>query len=161
MKFRKIEETNGQSSFIKLKDKESVVGVFQGDIYEFFVIWNPGQKPVEVSEGTPGAKLRFRLNFFVKDGPVFTPKILEGGVTMYRQLEELHAEYDLSTIFVKITRNGTSTDTVYSILPSKQQIKKEELAHIKTLKLHDLSGKKETDSSAVAPWDSDSSEIPF
>lgn len=159
MKFRKIEEHSGSNNFIKLKDKESVVGVFQGDIYELFVRWENG-KATEVPESANGASFRFRINFVVKEGTTFVPKIIEQGVTVYRQLEELHAEYDLSTIFVKITRNGTGTDTSYSIIPSKAQIKKEELAHIKTLKLHDLSGKKEAGSDNGVSFDSDE-EIPF
>lgn len=159
MKFRKIEEYSGSNNYIKLKDKESVVGVFQGDIHELFVKWENG-KATEVSESTQGASFRFRINFVVKDGATFVPKIIEQGVTVYRQLEELHAEYDLSTIFVKITRNGTGTDTAYSIIPSKAQIKKEELAHIKTLKLHDLTGKKESQADDGVPFDS-TEEIPF
>jgi hypothetical protein len=148
MKFRKIEETNMSNNFVKLKDKESVVGVFAGDIHEITGDWIE-QKFIE----SPGGKsFRFRINLIVKEGSTFVPKIFEQGVTVYRQLEELHAEYDLSTIFVKITRNGISTDTAYSVLPSKAQLKKEELEHIKTLKLHDLSSKKET-TQQTPPWD--------
>ena len=158
MKFRKIEDVTGSNNYIKLKDKESIVGVFQGDIHEFFVRWENG-KATEVAEGAPGASFRFRVNFVLKDGSTFAPKIFEQGVTVYRQLEELHAEYDLTTIFVKITRNGVGQDTSYSVLPSKAQIKKEELAHIKTLKLHDLSGKKE-ESQDFQIMDHDE-EIPF
>lgn len=142
MQFRKIEEPSGSQDYIKLKDKESIVGIFIGELYEFYSVFE-NKKPREVPEGTDGARFRFRVNFVVKDGPTFTPKIFENSATVYRQLEELHTEYDgLDTIYVKITRNGEGLDTTYSILPSKQPPKKEELAHIKTLKLHDLTNRK-------------------
>lgn len=151
MQFKRIEESAGGGQFIRLKDKESVVGVFMGEPHDFMKAWNDGDRP----------SFRFHINFIVKEGPTFTPKIFEQGITVYRQLEELHAEYGLDTIYVKITRNGTTkSDTTYSILPSKKQISKEELEHIKTLKLHDLSGKKKADGYNGAPFDSDE-EIPF
>lgn len=128
MRFKKIEEQTGAGNFVKLKDKESIVGVFMGEPYDFMKSWRDGDKP----------RFRFRINFIVKEGPTFVPKIFENNLTVYRQLEELHAEYGLDTIYVKITRNGIEKDTTYSILPSKQQIKKEEMDHIKTIKLHDL-----------------------
>lgn len=157
MQFRKIEDVGGKQDYIKLKDKESVVGVFVGEPFEFYTQWENG-KPRVVPEGTAGAGFRFRLNFVVKEGPTFTPKIFENGVTVYRQLGDLNDEYEgLENIYVKITRNGTGTDTTYSILPSKQQIKKEEIAHIKTLKLHDLSGQKSEVVGGIDPND----EIPF
>lgn len=160
MRFKKIEEVSGSQDYIRLKDKESVVGVFVGDPYEFFSIFE-NKKPREVPEGTSGAKFRFRLNFVVKDGTNFIPKIFENSATVYRQLDELNAEYDgLDTIYVKITRNGEGLDTTYSILPSKNPPKKEELAHIKTLKLHDLSVKKSDDAYKGSPFELDE-EIPF
>lgn len=155
MQFRKIEETAGSQSYIRLKDKESVVGMFVGDPYEFFSLWE-NSKPRAVPEGTPGASFRFRLNFVVREGTNFTPKIFENGATVYRQLDELNAEYDgLDTIYVKITRNGSGMETTYSILPSKAAPKAEELKHIKSLDLHDLSHKEKP------ATNSSDEEIPF
>lgn len=156
MRFRKLEETSGAQDYVRLKDKESVVGIFIGDLYEYYSVWE-NKKPREVPKETPGAKFRFRVNFIVKDGPTFTPKIFENSASVYRQLEELHAEYDgLDTIYVRVTRNGEGLDTTYSTMPGKKQPTPEEIAHIKTLKLHDLSGQK----SNVPSFDSDE-EIPF
>lgn len=136
MKFRDDIPEGGNSKFLKLKkDKESVVGIFMGDLYEFYVVWEGG-KSRQVAEGTPNSKFRFRVNFVVKEGPVYVPKIFEQGLTVYRQLAELHAEYDLEKTVIKVTRNGTGTDTTYSLLPLlKQQITKEAEAHLKTLEL--------------------------
>ena len=159
MKFREIEEVAGANNFLKLKDKESVVGVFAGDPREFFVKWE-NNKSREVPEGTPDASFRFRINFVVREGSQFVPKIWEQGVTVYRQLAELHSEYDLTKTYMKVTRQGTGTDTTYSLLPSKKEPTEAERAHIKTLKLHELSGKKEASTEAPAPFDEDA-EIPF
>lgn len=156
MQFRKIEDSNGSKDYIRLKDKESIVGVFVGNLHEYYSIWE-NKKPREVPEGTDGAKFRFRINMVVKEGPTFSPKIFENNVNVYRQLEELHAEYGLSTIYVKVTRNGEGLDTTYSILPSKKPPSDAELAHIKTLKLHDLSGQKQ---SAPLSFNTDD-DIPF
>ncbi len=156
MRFKKIEEHSGNGDYIKLKDKESIIGVFVGEPYEFNAVFE--QRYVEVPEGTKGAKFRFRINFIVKDGPTFSPRIFENSATVYRQLEELHTEYGLDSIFVKITRNGDGLETTYSILPGKKTPTAEELQHIKTLKLHDLSGKKDD---AKEPIFDKDEEIPF
>lgn len=173
MKFKKIEEGSSAQDFIKLKDKESVVGVFVGDLYEFHSIFE-NQKQREVSGNTPGAKFRFRVNFMVKQGPSFVPKIFENSATVYRQLEELHTEYDgLDSIFVKITRHGEKLDTTYAIMPSKQPLKDEEKQIIKSIKLHELRQKdqqpqqKEKGDHNEPPFDDDppafdsTDEIPF
>ena len=155
MKFRELPENGGPKNFIKLKDKESIEGICMGDIHEFSVLWENGKSRI-VPEGTPKAGFRFRINFITKEGSVYVAKILEQSATVYRTLGELHDEYDLSTIVVRITRNGTGTDTTYSVLPLlKKQLTKEILEHLKTVPLNELS----TDS---APKGVDSGEeIPF
>lgn len=136
MKFRTdIPEGGGSKNFLKLKDKESVSGIFMGDLHEFYVEWEAGKSRV-VPEGAPGAKFRFRVNFVVKEGSVYVPKIFEQGLTVYRDLAAIHEEYPLDSIVVKITRNGTGTDTTYNLLPLlKQAITKETAAHLKTIEL--------------------------
>lgn len=136
MQFRKdLPESGGSKNFLKLKDKESVSGIFMGELHEFFVMWENGKSRV-VSDGDEGAKFRFRVNFVIKEGAVYVPKIFEQGLTVYRQLSELNDEYGLESIVVKITRNGIGTDTAYSLLPLiKQTISKEVATHLKTVEL--------------------------
>jgi hypothetical protein len=156
MRFREIPDTGGSKNFLKLKDKESVSGIFMGDIQEFYILWENGKSRV-VPEGTSGAKFRFRVNFLVKEGSVYVPRIFEQGLTVYRLLAELDHEYGLDTIMVKVTRNGTGTDTTYSALPLlKQQITKETLAHLKTVELFPLGAEKNSSQS-----DFEAEEIPF
>lgn len=158
MRFRtddELPETGGSKNFVKLKDKESIEGIFRGDIHEFFVLWENG-KSKEVTEGTPEAKFRFRINFVIKEGAVYVPKIFEQGLTVYNQLRELNNEYGLDGIVVKVTRNGTGTDTTYSTLPLlKKALTKETLAHLETMELLPL-----TSQTKPAQEKADS-EIPF
>lgn len=158
MQFRKdLPETGGSKNFLKLKDKESVTGIFMGDLYEFFVIWENGKSQV-VPEGTPNAKFRFRVNFVMKENGVYVPKIIEQGLTFYRDLAAINEEYPLETIVVKVTRNGTGTDTTYNLLPLlKQEITKEARDHLKTLELLPLEHSQKNNDQHPAF----SEEIPF
>ena len=137
MKFKSdLPETgSGSNNFLKLKDKESVVGIFRGEPRDFFAMWD-GKKYVEVAEDDPNGFFRFKINFVVKEGSNYVAKIFENGSQVYKQLAELHTEYDLQETTVKITRNGTGTDTSYSILPLlKTPPSKETLAFLKKLEL--------------------------
>ncbi len=158
MKFKdatELPEGGGSKNFLKLKDKESISGIFRGDLAEFFVLWENG-KSREVDAGTPGGKFRFRVNFVHKEGSVYVPKIFEQGLMVYNQLRELNEEYGLDEIVVKITRNGTGTDTTYSILPLlKQAITPETMKYINAMELLPLEGK----TSAEKPTGDDA--LPF
>jgi hypothetical protein len=138
MKFKtdnELPEGGGSKNFLKLKDKESVQGIFRGDLHELFIFWENG-KSREVEPGFQGAKFRFRVNFVMKEGAVYVPKIFEQGLTVYNQLRELNEEYGLEEIVVKITRNGTGTDTTYSVLPLlKQTLSKEVMKYLETMEL--------------------------
>ena len=159
MRFRKDLPDSGGKNFIKLKDKESVSGIFMGDTQEFFCLWQEG-KYKEVPEGTAGASFRFRINFVVKEGSVYVPKILEQGKTVYQQLSDLHDEYNLENVVIKITRNGsTKNDTTYTLLPLRQEISEETKAYLRTLKLNDFSSKVSDDPGPTPPGYDD--EIPF
>lgn len=161
MRFRKDLPDSGGANYVKLKNGESISGIFYGDIHEFWAIWRDG-KPGEVPEGTPGAGFRFRVNFIVKEGAVYVPKILEQGKTVYQDLGALHEEYNLEETVVKITRHGSSmNDTAYMILPLKQELSAEAKAHLKTLKLNDLSGKPKSSGDNDRPFSPDDEEIPF
>ncbi len=154
-----VQDGSGSKDYVKLKDQESITGVFMGDPYEFSSVWEDGQSRV-VKAGTPDAKFRFKINFIVKDGSTFTPKIFENGAKVYRQLKELHDEYELDKILVKVTRNGSGTDTTYSILPLlKQTINKETAEYLSKLELLPLVRKEQKAPSVSGNDETD--EIPF
>lgn len=117
MKFNKDLAESIGGNFLKLKDKESVYGMFRGDPREYNSLFVDG-KGAEVPPGTPGSKFRFRINFLLKVGDEYQMKIIENGATFYNQMADLNDEYPLETTVVKITRKGSGRDdTSYSILP--------------------------------------------
>lgn len=153
MKFRDPDDlpSSGGKNFVKLKDGEHIHGIFMGDIYEFFNVWENG-KGKAVPEGTPNASFRFRINFVVKEGAAYVPKVFEQGVTVYKQLAELNDVYPLEKTLMRITRKGSSiSDTTYTVMPMPQPVTPETLAVLKTLELNDLTGKKKSGGSTV-PW---------
>lgn len=174
MKFRDQKDmpvTGG--AFLKMRDGEKIHGIFLGDIHEFYSLWTDN-KPKEVPEGTAGASFRFRVNFVVKEGAVFVPKVFEQGVTVYKSLAELNEIYPLDKTLVQISRKGsTINDTTYSIVPLPQPISESTLAHLKTIELNDLTGKAKSGGRSDVPWPNEAppqggpsqmdehSEIPF
>lgn len=158
MKFKSdIPDGSSSKHFIKLKDKESITGIFRGEPFEFYTLWENGKSRI-VPEGTPKAGFRFRINFVVKDGPVYVPKIFENGPMIYKQLAELNDEYGLDSVVMKITRNGTGLDTTYSLFPLlKQAISPETLKHLDALDLLKL----DQDSGNLAPPGGPNDEMGF
>jgi hypothetical protein len=143
MKFRKdLPESQTAGTYLKLKDQESVTGIFRGNTHEFFSVWE-NKKAIIVPEGTPGAKFRFRVNFVVKDGTTYVPRIFEQGQTVYEIMAELHEEYNLEQTVVKITRKGTELDTTYTLLPLlKHEISQETMNYLDHMDLLPLDGQK-------------------
>lgn len=125
----KFQEGGGGSeegkTFFKLKDKESAKVVFRGDPYEYKQHWINQRGVICVgSEQCPHCKagnkpgFRFRINLLMNENGVFVSKIWEQGWTVYNQLKDIHADYDLEKTIVKVARSGSGqNDTSYSILP--------------------------------------------
>ncbi len=149
MQFKKNSETGGTSGkhFVKLKDKESIVGVFRGDPYDFRQHW-VGSKS-QVCTGTDCAEcakknkagFRFRLNFITRDpNGKFVAQIFEQGWNVYENLRSLHeSDYDLERTILRITRNGVEKQTSYTIVPvPKHAVTDEMNQEFLKIKLHDL-----------------------
>lgn len=159
MKFRRDLPEQASGDFLKLKDQESVTGIFRGEAYTYFVKWE-GKKATIVPEGTQGAKFRFRINFVVKDGTTYVPKIFEQGQTVYETMAELHDEYNLETTVVKITRKGIELKTEYTLMPLlKHEIPMETMNYLDKMKLLSLDGKKEE--AKYEDFDAKRDELPF
>ncbi len=162
MRFKKDlpQAGSGSTSYLKLKDKESVVGVFQGMPHEFYATFKDGKYVEE-----PGGKFRFKINFVIKEGTTFVPKIFEQGQVVYEQLGALHDEYGLDSVTVKITRRGEKLDTSYDILPLRGEISAETKAVLKSIKLHDFGNGGHDDTPFPTefhgPPDGDNDELPF
>lgn len=152
-------------SFLKLKDGESAIGVFKGDPYEFYEIYQQGVVPA----GTKGASFRFRINFITREGASYVAKVFQNGVTVYKTLKYLNEEYDgLENVVVKISRTGsTKDDTIYHVLPlpPKQQPTEDGWTLINEVELQDLSeGEKKSIKEPdfdQTPMPNEHDEIPF
>lgn len=126
-------------NFLKLKEGESILGVFRGEPHVVYKKWE-NNKSVPAEYGDQGAKFGFRVNFITKIKDQYQPVIWEQGAIVYTQLKEFNKDYPLESTIVKITRQGTGLDTTYSILPNpKGHIVTPELeAALSGVKLADL-----------------------
>jgi len=131
---------DGGGLYIRLKDGDSVEGVFRGVARDFHTVWKDG-KTEEASEGAPGASFRFKMNLVLKENGVLVAKIFEGGWKVYEQLVTLEAaKYDLDRTTVLISRKGsTKNDTKYTVMPVKGgELNDDENAGLENVDLIDL-----------------------
>lgn len=133
--------------FVKLKSGQSISGVFRGEIYEFrqHFIKLENKSYECIGEGcqwcarNEKATFRFRINFITNLNGANTAMIFDQGKKTYKILAALHKDYPLPKHFVKITRNGDSNDTTYTILPiPKGEITPEKEKTISQIQLRDL-----------------------
>ncbi len=138
---RDIPAGNGSSMFLKIKDGESVKGIFRGEPYEFFQVWENGRSRM-VEPNNPEGKSRFRCNFIVQEDGKFVAKTFEFGLTVYNQMADINEEYELETTKVKISRRGSGKDTEWSLLPLlKEPIPPKVLKEIEAVQLNVLEQK--------------------
>lgn len=165
MKFTKREAVSklDSSVYLRLKDGESKVGIFRGEIHEFYCKW-VNKKPVVVGPDDPDGGVRFSANFVTQE---LTPMVWEFGITVYSQLADINEEYDLEKTMVKITRKGASqSDTTYTILPLlKTPLTAAQLAKIAAVPLNILE-KPVVKAEAPPPWEEsdpgpDDTDMPF
>lgn len=130
----------GKDDYVKLKDGDSVKGVFVGAPVFWHQIWQPGGRPTIVPRFTKGASFRFRINLVVAEGGAYVAKVLEQGKTVWDTLKSLNDEYPLENYTMKVTRKGSGKeDTTYSVLPAAGgELTGEQKAKIAAVKLHDL-----------------------
>lgn len=147
MKFK--EKVSGGKNFLRLKSGESVRGVFIGEPHEFKQHWINKKGVLCKGEGCelckegPKSKFRFRINLIINENGAYVSKIFEQGYTVYDALRSLNEEWPLEDHLVKITRNGSGTDTSYAVVPQAQgKLSEERKKQIQDVKLHDLEGLK-------------------
>ena len=155
MKFTAEAGSMDSKNYLRLKDKESVRGLFIGDPYVFRMHWvqNKGVLCSEdnmCSHCSIGLKssFRFRVNFMVNIAPEkYEAKIFEQGWTVYDAMRQLNGDYDLEKHLVKISRSGSGpSDTSYSVIPvPKGEITPELTKVLGMIKLHDLRHKVDSD----------------
>ena len=128
----------GGKDFIKLKDGESVEGVFVGEPHTFYGVF---KDKTEYSSWAEGRSFKFRINFVTKDdNGQMVAKIYQGGSKVAKAIAACKEEYGLNCLY-KIKRVGaTKDDTTYSVL-FKKELTKEQMDTIKSVALLPLSFK--------------------
>ncbi len=135
---------SGSGLFVRLaNDGDKIIGAFVGEPYAREVHWGGERYEECTGDGCAfcgeGKKpnLRVAMNFFVPEESDM--KIIEGGVTWFKDLLKVRDKYGLHKWFFEIERHGQAGDskTRYSILPD-QQIDKEAQAQIDAANQHDL-----------------------
>lgn len=155
---------DGPSLLMKFKDGESKTGVLRGEVYEFHQYWENGKSHI-VGKDDPRAKSRFRLNFVTKEDGGLKSKIFEFGINVYNQLAGIAEDYEMDKTAIKITRHGTGTDTIYVIIPAKEQPSVAGLKQISEVPLNILNHKESSKDSAVNSFEempsNDDEGLPF
>lgn len=134
--------------FLKIKNGESVRGIFRGESFDFFQHFDDGA-PKTICPGSSSCDLcksgkrpgwRFRLNFLVRTNGAWTAYIFEQGTRVYNQLVTLNKTFPLETTPVVISRTGSDkATTTYSVLPAQQApISPETLQSIEHIPLRNL-----------------------
>ena len=169
MKFNKREVSSGGGSdkFLKFKDGESKNIILRGEIFEFYNRW-VGGKGQACGPNDPGATSRFKVNAIIYEGGAFSAKIWEFPLTVYNQLADINSEYPLESTKIKVTRQGTGTDTVYHILPlvsAKDTLSPAILKHIEAVPMNILDAKPKVQSQehdfGPPPPEADDEILPF
>lgn len=149
MKFKqRVESAQKSEDFVRIKDKESIIGVLRGEPIDFYSHWNdkfsepcPGRATCELCKAGSKGKFQFRLNIVIEENGVCVAKILELGRSVYDMLSALSADYDLERTKIKISRKGsTRDDTEYAVIPVPRGEVDDILnAKLEAVQLHDLS----------------------
>lgn len=166
----KFERNFSSGNFIKIKDGESVTGIFKGEPVEFYIHGNQADTTACEGEGCPRCKageekrFRFRLNFICKQQGAIVCKIFEQGKRVYRMLKDLNEMSSLETTTLMIKRTGSSKDdTTYTIIPAMNaQLKPDEIEKlVASVQLNDLTIGTGVSNSAVKADDvSEEADVP-
>jgi hypothetical protein len=145
MNFKELPKQDGNSNFVKIEDKGSIVAVLRGEPVDFYIHWEGGKSsPCTMGNCEQCAKgnkrkFRFKINVAVFNGKEWEAKVFEQGSLVYEQLHELQkAGYQLDETALRISRSGTGTDTSYSIVPSPKKPSANDFAAIIKLPLDPL-----------------------
>ncbi len=135
---------SGSGLFVRLaNDRDKVVGAFAGDPYARETHWTGERYEVCTGDGcsicSEGKRpnLRVSMNFYVPAERDL--KVIEGGVTWFKDLLKARDKYGLDKWLFEIERHGAAGDpkTSYTILP-EEKLTPEQIKEIDALRLHDL-----------------------
>jgi len=135
---------SGNGLFVRLaNDRDKVVGVFLGEPLARETHWT-GEKYEECTgEGCSHCaegkrpNLRVSMNFYLPAEKDL--KVIEGGVTWFKDLLKARDKYGLNQWLFEVERHGAAGDpkTSYTILP-EEKLTPEQIKEIDAQRLHDL-----------------------
>lgn len=116
-----------KDEFLKVKSGQSIQGIFVGEPYQFYQhSFYPEKKFPELcvnpetckhcSQGMKPA-FRFRVNIIIKENGRLVAKVFESGWKVWQNLMVLNQKFDISRNTIDMTRNGSGTETTYTIIP--------------------------------------------
>lgn len=164
MQFPERPKYESSDEILKLKNGESIVGIFRGDPIRFeqhylqtdrfgTICLIPQPCPKCAAGDFP--KFRFRINFVFMQGNQLVCKIFEQGGRVYDLIGGLiQAGYNLEEHFVKIVRNGERQQTKYTITPLPNgKLSPDQKNKVMAVAFLDARPKQATPASAPeAPW---------
>ncbi|MDP2362004.1 MAG: hypothetical protein Q8O14_14850 [bacterium] len=142
MKERFDEHDLESGLFLKFDDGDKHLVAFLGEPHLKEIYWEGGKSyPWKPGCGKPKV-LKTSMNAAVvektKNGfQVICVKILENSKTFYKAVAKMDAKYGIDSQVFEVERDGTGTDTTYSVLP-EGAINDELRAQLDELELHDL-----------------------
>jgi hypothetical protein len=135
---------SGSGHFVRLvNDRDKIIGAFVGDPLPREVHWTgerydecTGAGCAPCGEGKRPS-LRVSMNFYVPAERAM--KIIEGGVTWFKDLLKARDKYGLDKWLFEVERHGAAGDTKtsYTILP-EEKLSGEIIAEIEAARPHDL-----------------------
>jgi len=141
MKFPKEPKEGGEGGgleYFKIKDGETIRGIFYGEPVDFQARWENG-RTIVTNDSDPDGRFKFRINVIIREGNDYKAKVWEQGTRVYNTLKELNEDYPLDQTVVKIKREGNGKQTSYSILPDPKAPMTPQLREILAkVELHDL-----------------------
>lgn len=168
MKF--LPKSEDTRNFLKLKDGETLKGVFRGEFNHFRIHWSDsrsvlctGKEACDLCMKGDKSKFRFRANFIVKDGEAYVAKVIEQGWNFYETLRALNeGDYELEKYVMKITRNGTGLHTSYAAIPAPNGLVNTQMeAVLSKVQLNNLGHITESEVEPIDAPPADLSDIPF
>ena len=158
--FKKRTEATGEGgSFVKLESGQSIVGVFRGEVLEFFMSWPKGGDKKVSLEPFVGGKSRFKANFIVHEDGKFVAKVFEFGIRVNNMIAAIQDDCDLPKTKIRITRQGTDKNTTWTINPiTKEPLTAKQLKEIDAVELSQLGESGAIPAASAAVTDE---ELPF
>lgn len=106
-------------NFIKLKDGNSIEGIFRGEPHVFYQKFGDRTEHKERGTKEEGRSFRFKMSMIVKEDDQYVSKIMAGGFYLATSIDDQITENGIDSIY-KVKRMGSGPqDTRYAVVFKK------------------------------------------